>query len=193
MSIPADDRVQVRFSGVGGQGIVLMGRLLGKAAALYDNKEAVATQSYGPEARGGASRSDVVISSQPIDFPFVTEVDVLVAFFQEAYQRHRGRLARGGLMIVESDLVKPEHDGTEICPVPATRMAEDLGRKVVANVVMLGYLVGRTGVVSRESLEEAIRTTVKAKVVPLDLEAVEAGIQLARTHQQQKADEAAAP
>ena len=187
----ADDRTQVRFSGVGGQGIVLMGRLLGKAAALYDGKEAVATQSYGPEARGGASRSDVVISPKPVDFPFVTEVDVLVAFFQEAYQRHRGRLAPDGLLIIESDLVKPADDETRYCPVPATRIAEELGRKVVANVVMLGYLVARTGVVSREALEQAIRTTVKAKVLPLDLEAVDAGFELARTHQQQESGEAA--
>ena len=172
---------QIRFGGVGGQGIVLAGRLLGKAAALFDGKEAVCTQTYGPEARGGASRADVVISDGPVDYPFVTEADVLAVFFQEAYTRFRSRLRPGGTLIVDSGLVKPLGDDEEVSGLPATQIAEDLGSRLVANVVILGYLVGKTGVVSRESVEQAIRTTVKKGVVDLDLRAFDVGMTRAQS------------
>lgn len=172
---------QVRFGGVGGQGIVLCGRLLGKAAALFDGKHAVCTQSYGPEARGGASRSDVVISESPVDYPFVTEADVLVAFFQEAYLKFRGALRPGGLLIYETALVHSVPDEPNSVGLPATAMAEDVGSRLAANVVMLGYLVGKTGVVSREAAEEALRTTVKSKIFDLNMRAFEAGHSRAQT------------
>ncbi|MFQ5981972.1 MAG: 2-oxoacid:acceptor oxidoreductase family protein [Woeseiaceae bacterium] len=172
---------QIRFGGVGGQGMVLAGRLLGKAAALFDGKEAVCTQTYGPEARGGASRADVVISDTAIDYPFVTVADVLVVFFQEAYTRFRSRLRPGGMLIVDTGLVQPYEDEDNVFGIPATKIAEDLGNRVITNVVMLGYLVGKTGVVSRDSVEQAIRTTVKKHVVALDLKALDAGISLAQS------------
>ena len=178
MSSDDADTTEVRFGGVGGQGIVLAGHLLGKAAALYDGKDAVCTQSYGPEARGGASRADVVISDGPVDYPFVTDADVLVAFFQEAYTRFRDRLKPGGMLIVDTGLVEVMEDD-DVCGLSATQIAEALGSRMLANVVMLGYLIGKTGVVSRESLEQAIRTTVKEQVVELDLRALDAGIALA--------------
>ena len=170
---------QVRFGGVGGQGIVLSGRLLGKAASLYDGKDAVCTQSYGPEARGGASRADVVISDDTVDYPFVIEADVLAVFFQEAYVMFRKGLRPGGLLLVDSDLVHPSEDDEVFHSVPATRTAEDLGNKMAANVVMLGYLIGATNVVSRESVESAIRSTVKAKIVDFNLNAFGIGLDLA--------------
>jgi 2-oxoglutarate ferredoxin oxidoreductase subunit gamma len=172
---------QIRFGGVGGQGIVLAGLLLGKAAALFDGKEAVCTQTHGPEARGGASRTDVIISDRPVDYPFVTEADVLAVFFQEAYTRFRSRLKAGGTLIVDTGLVQPFEDDENWYGLPATKIAEDLGSRLVTNVVMLGYLVGKTGVVSRHSVEEAIRNTVKPHVVDLDLKALDAGISLAQS------------
>ena len=171
--------VNVRFGGVGGQGIVLAGRLLGKAAALFDGKDAVCTQSYGPEARGGASRADVVISEQRVDYPFVNDADILAVFFQEAYVLFRPRLKRGGLMLADDTLVQPGEDEQNLRIVPATRVASDIGNKMAANVVMLGYLIGASGVVSRESVEESIRTTMKPRIVDLNLEAFAAGLQLA--------------
>lgn len=178
-SQPADSlTTQVRFGGVGGQGIVLAGRLLGKAAALFDGKDAVCTQTYGPEARGGASRSDVIISDKPVDYPFVTRADVLAAFFQEAYLKFRDTLRPGGLLIIDTGLVNPV-EGDEFCGLPATRIAEELGNRLATNVVMLGYLLGKTGVVSRASVEEAIRSTVKASIVDVDLEALDAGVNFA--------------
>ena len=170
---------QIRFGGVGGQGIVLAGSLLGKAAALFDGKEAVVTQTYGPEARGGAARTDVIISETPVDYPFVTSADVLAVLFQEAYARFRPQLRAGGTLIVDSGLVQPDADDTDVSALPATQMAEEIGSRLAANVVILGYLVGKTRVVSRESVEEAIRTTLKRKIVELNLKALDAGIRLA--------------
>jgi len=177
----AIDTWQIRFGGLGGQGMVLAGQLLGKAAALFDGKEAVCTQTYGPEARGGASRADVIISDRPVDYPFVIEADVLAVLFHEAYTRFRSQLRPGGLMIVDTKLVQPSADDENVCGLPATQIAEDLGSRLAANIVVLGYLVGKTGVVSRESLEQAIRTTVKKQFVDLDMKALDAGISLAQS------------
>ena len=171
---------QIRFGGVGGQGIVLVARLLGKAAALFDGKEAVATQTYGPEARGGAARADVVISDAPVDYPFVTEADVLAVLFQDAYTKFRPKLKSGGTLIVDESLVRPSAEDSDAIVIPATKIAEELGSKIVANIVMLGCLVGKTGVVSRESVEQAIHATVKEHVLDLDMKALDAGIRFAQ-------------
>jgi len=168
------DRLEVRLGGFGGQGIVLAGTLLGKAASLYDGKEAVFTQSYGPEARGGASRADIIVAQEPVDYPFVTQPDVLAVLFQEAYLKFGADLRPGGLLVAEADLVTLE-PGTPALALPATQIAEELGRRIVANVVLLGCLVKRTGVVSRGAAEEALRDTVKPTVLDLNLEAFAAG------------------
>ena len=167
-------QLQVRFGGFGGQGIVLAGNLLGKAASLYDGKEAVFTQAYGPEARGGACRADVIVSNEPVDYPFVTQPDVLAAMFQEAYAKFHGDLRPGGTLIIEEDLVTPD-TGETAMTLPATRIAEELGNRIVANVVVLGALVAQTGIVSPGSVEEAIRNTLKPAAVELNLRAFAAG------------------
>ncbi|MDJ0794118.1 MAG: 2-oxoacid:acceptor oxidoreductase family protein [Woeseiaceae bacterium] len=171
---------QVRFGGVGGQGIVLVARLLGIAASLFDGKEAVCTQSYGPEARGGAAKADVVISDDAVDYPFVTEADALAVLFQDAYTKFRPQMRPGGTLIVDADLVRLSDEETNAIVIPAIKIAEGLGSKIVANIVMLGCLVGSTGIVSRESVEEAIRSTVKEHVLDLDLKALDAGIKFAQ-------------
>ncbi len=170
----SEGRREVRIGGFGGQGIVLAGTLLGKAASLYDGKEAVFTQSYGPEARGGASRADVIIDDEPVDYPYVTRPDVVAVLFQEAYLKFAGDLRPGGLLIIEPDLVTPE-SGVHALALPATRIADELGRRVVANVVLLGCLVRHAGLVSRDAAEQAIRETVKPATVDLNLEAFAAG------------------
>ena len=123
----SEGRMQVRFGGFGGQGIVLAGRLLGKAASLYDGKEAVFTQAYGPEARGGASRADVIIADEPVDYPYVTQPDVLAVLFQEAYIKFSGDLPPGALLIVEEDLVTPAA-GASAVALPAARIADEAGQ-----------------------------------------------------------------
>jgi 2-oxoglutarate ferredoxin oxidoreductase subunit gamma len=172
--------IDVRFGGVGGQGIVLAGRLLGKAASLYDGKDAVVTQSYGPEARGGASRADVVISDHRVDYPFVLDADVLAVFFQEAYMSFRDRLKPDGLLLVDDLLVKPDREHDNLHAVPATRIAEELGNKMAANVVMLGYLIASTNIVSTGSVEKAVRSTLKPSILDMNLKALETGMELAK-------------
>ena len=168
-------RQEVRLAGYGGQGIVLAGQLLGKAAAIYDGKEAVFTQSYGPEARGGASSADLVISDGPVDYPLVSRPNFLVAMFQEAYERYRPEMAPGGLLVIDTDLVKPSADEGPYRAVPATRLAEGLGKKIVANVVMLGFFTAVTGAVGRQSMEEAIKSSVRERFISLNMRAFEAG------------------
>lgn len=176
----SNGELQVRIGGYGGQGIVLAGMLLGKAASLYEGREAVFTQSYGPEARGGASNVDIIISDEPIDYPLVREPDILMVLFQEAYSKFRPALKPEGTLIVEKDLVHVDEQNSQYWALPATKMAEDLGRRIVANVVSLGYLVGKTGAVSREAAEKAIRTSVKEKTIELNLKAFAAGFELAK-------------
>lgn len=178
-------RREIRLAGYGGQGIVLAGQLLGKAAALYDGKEAVFTQSYGPEARGGASSADLVIADGPVDYPLVTRPDFLVAMFQEAYERYRPEMAPGGLLVIDSDLVKPGPEEGPYRAISATRLAVELGRKIVANVVMLGFFTAVSGVVGREAVENAIRTSLSPRLLDLNLRAFAAGY--AHASEQQEA------
>ena len=168
-------RQEVRLAGYGGQGIVLAGQLLGKAAALYDGREAVFTQSYGPEARGGASSADLVISDGPVDYPLVSRPNFLVAMFQEAYERYRPELAPGGLLVIDSDLVKPSPEEGSYRAVPATRLAEGLGKKIVANVVMLGFFTAVSGLVRREAVEAALRSSLAPRLLDLNLRAFATG------------------
>ena len=179
MTAKGKGKTEIRLGGVGGQGIALAGTLLCKAAALFDDKEAVFTQTHGPEARGGASRADVIIGESSVAYPFVTRPQVLVVLFQEAYEKFRSQLDDGGLLIVEEDLVQLREDDHDAIKLPAVRIAKDLGNKLAANIIMLGYLIRKTGVVSREAMEEAIRNTVREQHVELNLQALEIGWNLA--------------
>lgn len=173
-------RHDIRVAGFGGQGMLLAGLLIGKAAALYDGKEAVLTQSYGPEARGGASNADVIIDDDPIDYPLVAHPDHFVAMFQEAYERYRPNMVKDGTLLIESDLVRPFADEGPYRGIPATRIAEELGRRIVANVVMVGFFSGATGLISPQAGEQAIRNTLRPRLVDLNLKAFNAGYDYAK-------------
>jgi 2-oxoglutarate ferredoxin oxidoreductase subunit gamma len=162
------------LAGFGGQGIALAGYLLGKAASLYQGLEAVLTQSYGPEARGGASSADVIVADGPIDYPFLTLADVLVLLSQEAYTRFRPEAAPGAILLIDEGLVTPNGE-ERLHAIPATSLAESLGRRLVANVVMLGYFSRVTGIVPREALQQAVETTVPSRTLALNLEAFSLG------------------
>jgi 2-oxoglutarate ferredoxin oxidoreductase subunit gamma len=149
------DRYEIRLSGAGGQGAMLAGKLLA-AAAVYDGKNAVQTQSYGPEARGGKSKTDVVISNGEIDYPKATEVDVLLAMSQDALDEYLPSLKDEGILIVDSYLVE-RVDRAGAYKIPFTMLAiEECGRKLFANVVALGAVAELTGVVQWESLRSAV-------------------------------------
>jgi len=169
-------RTEICISGFGGQGIVLAGYILGKAITLYAGREAVMTQAYGPEARGGASSANIVVSDETVDYPFVIKSDILVALSQEAYSKFRPAAKPDGIVLIDSDLVQPFDDDHPL-GIPATRIAEDLGRRIVANVVMLGFFTASTDVLDRAAIEKAIETTVKPKMLPLNLAAFETGYQ----------------
>lgn len=155
---------------------MLAGYILGKALALYDGREAVMTQAYGPEARGGASSANIVVSDETVDYPFVIQADILAALSQEAYTKFRPAVKPDALVLIESDLVKPYDDDFPL-GIPATCIAEELGRRIVANVVMLGYFTAAAGVVDREAMEKAIESTVKPKTLNLNMKAFETGYQ----------------
>ncbi|WP_297438203.1 2-oxoacid:ferredoxin oxidoreductase subunit gamma [Thermococcus sp.] len=164
--------MQIRFAGIGGQGVVLAGVILGEAAAI-EGLNVVQTQDYSSASRGGHSIADVIISKEPIYDVMVTEADVLVALAQLGYDTVKNSLKGDGLLIVETDLVKPErpHIGA-----PFTRLAEEsTGLALTVNMVVLGYLVAKTGVVRRESVEEAIKRRVPKGTEEVNLKAFRAG------------------
>jgi 2-oxoglutarate ferredoxin oxidoreductase subunit gamma len=175
-------RVEFRLSGSGGQGLLLAGIVLAEAAIL-DDKNAVQTQSYGPEARGGASKAEVVISDEDIDYPKATNPDYLLALTAESYKTY-GPLMRtaggGGLIIVDSSVPLSSLIAARTVSVPVLETARDkLGKKVVANMVALGVLGGLSGAASRSSLEAAVKSRVPKGTEELNLSALRAGFDLA--------------
>jgi 2-oxoglutarate ferredoxin oxidoreductase subunit gamma len=172
-----DMRVEVRFAGFGGQGIIKSGIILASAACLHSGKNAVQTQSYGPESRGGACKSEVVMSEEGIDFPKVIEPDVLVVMSQHAYNEYADDIKSGGIVIMDPDMIPREKDlkGVKIFRVPATKIAEELGRKIVANIVMLGAFVAITGLLEKNSVKESVKENIPRGTEELNLAAFEKG------------------
>jgi 2-oxoglutarate ferredoxin oxidoreductase subunit gamma len=168
---------EIRIAGFGGQGVILAAAVIGKAAALYQGGYATMTQSFGPEARGGSSSAQVIFSDEPILYPYVTEPDVLVVLSQEAYTRFTPELQHGGILIMEQDLVRVGQlpAGVRVFGVPATRLAEELGRKVVLNVVMVGFFGAVTNLLDPAALRKAVADSVPPALEKLNLEAFEKG------------------
>ena len=173
------NRVEVRISGLGGQGVVLAGEILGRAA-VYDGKYAVQTQSYGAEARGSAAKSEVIISDKKIGFPKVRKCDILVTMSQNALNKHLGDLKRNGTLLVDRDEVKEVPKvKAEVFGIPATRIAEtELKSRIYANTIMLGALTETTGAVSKEAVKKAIVNSVSKETKEINLEGFEKGLRL---------------
>jgi len=170
-------RGEVRFAGFGGQGIISAGRITGRAAVIHDGKHAVLIQSYGPEARGGACSAEVVISSSPATYPRITVPEVAVIMSQEAYEKYGHDIQPGGVLLVDPDLVEYEgRDDVRVVPIPATRIAERLGKRIVANVVMLGGLAAVWDKVTVEGMLEAVLESVPPHTVDLNRRAFEEGV-----------------
>lgn len=168
---------EIRFAGYGGQGIIRSGIIAGKAASIYDNKHATMSQSFGPEARGGACSSQLVVSDSKVLYPYITVADILVAMSQEGYDKFEPELSENGMLLMDEDLVKPKPPrGTmKVYPIPATRFAEQLGNKIVANVVMLGFFTAVADVVTYDAMKKAIPSSVPEKAVDLNLKAFDRG------------------
>ncbi len=172
-------RTEIRLAGEGGQGMILAGIILAEAASIYDGKMAVQTQSYGPEARGGASKAEVVIAAGEIDHPEVLSADVVVTLSQEAYDKYAGSVKPGGLLIVDEEKVHC-YGSDHAIRIPVSRIAfETTGKSITANTVALGVLVGLTGVVSRESIEKAVQARAPRGTEEMNRKALEAGFEQA--------------
>jgi 2-oxoglutarate ferredoxin oxidoreductase subunit gamma len=177
------NRTEIRLSGFGGQGIILAAFILGKAAALHDHKHATMTQNYGPESRGGACSGQVIVSDAPVSYPHLTHPNVVVAMSQEAYAKYAGELVDGGLLLIDQDLVHVNggKSNVRLFCIPATRIAEqDLNRKMVANIVMLGFLAALDSSVSPDAMRKSVRESVPKGSEALNLDAFERGFEHGR-------------
>jgi 2-oxoglutarate ferredoxin oxidoreductase subunit gamma len=167
---------EIRLCGFGGQGIILAGFIIGQAATVYEHRNAVFTQDYGPEARGGACRADVIISDSTVLYPYIDIPEVLVAMSQEAYLKYFPKTRKDTKIIIDEDLVQPNTDGERIqLLMPARRIALQLGRLAVANVVMLGFLTAITRVLSLDAMKKSILASVPKNTDKLNTSAFEEG------------------
>ncbi|MFC2051698.1 2-oxoacid:acceptor oxidoreductase family protein, partial [Chloroflexota bacterium] len=169
-------RQEIRIAGFGGQGIILSGSIVGKAASVFDKGFAALTQSYGPESRGGSCRAEVVISDVPIDYPYVASPQVQIILSQEAYAEYGLNAPPGTLVIVDSDLVNvgSSHNPKPLS-IPASRMAKEIGRPVVANIIMLGFLAATSDMVPGEALKKAVLDSIPAGTESINIKAFESG------------------
>ena len=169
--------VEIQIGGLGGQGVILAGMIIGRGLALYEGYHVSLTQSFGPEARGSASSVQLVVSREPVLYPYLSQPHFLVTLSQEAYRRFSPNLRPGGTLLIEEDLVRPEGIGpaTSLYRVPATRLAEELGRKMVLNVVMVGFFTAVTSLLRAESARRAVVESVPAGSDVLNLAAFEKG------------------
>jgi 2-oxoglutarate ferredoxin oxidoreductase subunit gamma len=176
-------RYEMRLSGSGGQGLVLAGRILAEAAALYDDLNATQSQSYGPEARGGASRSDVIISDLDIEFPKTGKLDILLAFTQDAAENYAEDLRPGGLLVVDEEAVPtPPRGEYRLVSVPFQKVArEKFDRAVVANIVACGVIAELAGCLSQEGVRAATLSRVPRGTEEINLEALEMGLSIGRS------------
>jgi 2-oxoglutarate ferredoxin oxidoreductase subunit gamma len=171
---------EIKIGGLGGQGVILSGMIIGKAAALFDGKDATMTQAFGPEARGSACSAQLIVSDAPILYPYVTRPDILVTMSQEAYARFSPAIADDGVLLIEDELVKLGKlpSGVKVLGIPATRLAEELGRKLVLNIVMVGFFAAAaTEVVSADALRKAVVDSVPAGTEKLNLSAFDLGFE----------------
>lgn len=173
-------RTEILIGGVGGQGVILAGILLGSAATVFDNKKAVQTQAYSSEQRGGMARAEVILSDEPVTDPQVRRPDILIALAQDAINRHLKKIKPGGLLVMDSDLVQEVEKGDfEILSIPASSIADkEMGSVVVANLVLLGGLLKKTAVLSIGAMEKAIEANVPAKAKEMNLKAFRRGLEL---------------
>lgn len=174
--------VTLQFCGFGGQGIILSSVILGAAAVTKAGLNATQTQSYGSEARGGECQAEVIVSAIPIDSPVADQSDMLIAMSQSAYDRYVGRLRSGGTLIYDPELVDwgEKRRDIKVISLPATQTATEMGAKLSANMVVLGFLQQATGIFRQEDLFAAIRENVKERFVNINLKAAEKGIELAK-------------
>jgi 2-oxoglutarate ferredoxin oxidoreductase subunit gamma len=173
-------RSEIRVSGLGGQGVILCATIIGKAASIYDGRHSTMIQSFGPEARGSACSAQLTIDDDAVGYPYVKKAGILIALSPDAYNQFVGQLKPGGILIYESELVKPDArtpEGVRAFGIPATRIAEEVGRRLVLNIVMVGFFASVAELVSHEAIEKAVRSSVPRGTEELNLKALQSGYQ----------------
>lgn len=170
---------EIRIAGFGGQGVILSAIVLGKAASIYENGFATMTQNFGPEARGGACSAQLVLSDEPVLYPYTTRPDIMVILSQEAYNRFAHELKPGGTLIVEEDMVRVSDlkGDPKVYAIPATRIAEELGKRMVLNSVMVGFFTAVTKLLSADAVRKAVADSVPPSFRELNLKAFEKGFE----------------
>lgn len=176
---------EIRIAGFGGQGVILSAIVLGKAASIYENVFATMTQNFGPEARGGACSAQLVVSDSPVLYPYTTQPDIMVIMSQEAYHRFAHELKRGGILIIDEDLVRVADlkGDAKVYAIPATRFAEELGKRMVLNSVMVGFFTAVTKLLSADAVRKAVAESVPPNFRELNLKAFEKGYEHGSTAQ----------
>jgi 2-oxoglutarate ferredoxin oxidoreductase subunit gamma len=174
---------EIRIAGFGGQGVILSAVVLGKAASIYQDGFATMTQNFGPEARGGACSAQLVVSDSPVLYPYVTQPDIMVVMSQEAYNRFAHELKPEGLLIVEEDLVRVSNINADkrVYSVPATRIAEELGKRMVLNSVMVGFFTAVTKLLTADAVRKAVSDSVPSSFRELNLKAFDRGYEYGLT------------
>jgi 2-oxoglutarate ferredoxin oxidoreductase subunit gamma len=170
---------EIRVAGYGGQGVILAAMIIGKAASIFQDGYATLTQSFGPEARGSACSAQVVLSDEPILYPYLTRPDILIAMSQDAHTQFAPGLKETGVLLVEKDLVRISdlHRGVPAHGVPATRLAEEIGRRLVLNIVMVGFFGSVTRLIAPEALRKAVADSVPAGTEDMNLRAFNRGFE----------------
>jgi 2-oxoglutarate ferredoxin oxidoreductase subunit gamma len=170
---------EIRIAGFGGQGVILSALVIGKAGCIYQAGYSTMTQSFGPEARGGACSAQVILSDTPVLYPYVTRPDVLVVMSQEAYTLFSPQIKPNGVLVIEEDLVHLEElpPGVRVYSIPATRIAEELGKRMVLNIVMVGFFGAVSRVLERDALRQAVAASVPEAYRELNLKAFDRGFE----------------
>jgi 2-oxoglutarate ferredoxin oxidoreductase subunit gamma len=170
---------EIRVAGFGGQGVILAAMVIGKAYSVFEGHFATLTQSFGPEARGGACSACVITAESPVLYPYLTRPDILVVMSQEAFTKFVPELKDGGMLVVESDMVQMKNlkPGNKVFTCPATRIAEELGKRMVLNIVMVGFFAAVAGICKPESLRKAVAESVPDSFKDLNLRAFDKGFE----------------
>ena len=182
------NNTEIRFTGFGGQGIILAGHIAGRAATIYEKLNATLTQSYGPESRGGSCSAQLIISDKPIYYPHLSRTDLLVALSPESYSKYKDEVKEGGTIIVEENILcgtagrtiaactlLDKKSKVKILTVPAAKLADEVGKKFVANIVVLGFMTAATGLVGKDAMRQAIADSVPPGTQDLNLAAFDKG------------------
>ena len=171
----------IRISGLGGQGVIMTGMIIGKAAAIFEDRQATLIQAFGPEARGSTVSAQVMVSDGPIAYPYIRESDILLAYGQGAFDKFAPELKPGGILVYEEELVSPDNGlkaGVRTFGIPGTRLAEEeMGRRIVFNMVMSGFFAAVTDIIAPQAVRDAVKDSVPKGTESFNLKAFDLGFE----------------